>query len=242
MPIEDVFISETFYPAFQRDLERSEHRVIIQSPYIALPRVEFLSNSLMRAVNKGVRVCVFIQEPDSWKADRRKLDDHTIRQLTKIRAAISLLENTGLHVTLRPGIHEKMAVIDEAVFWDGSLNILSQSRSSERMTRWTSISRLKHAIELHELDKCEQCSNAILTGENLIRTQFHERRNQLGITQRDLAAMCNLNQSSISRVENSSDEVTLGTVRRVADELDLEILLVPKYKVQKLLGSNSSSR
>lgn len=46
------------------------------------------------------------------------------------------LEDAGVTVIRRQRLHEKLAFIDERIAWFGSLNIFSQSRSSEQMIRF----------------------------------------------------------------------------------------------------------
>lgn len=62
-------------------------------------------------------------------------------------------------------------------------------------------------------------------GENLKRV-----RTQKGMSQRDLSALCNVDNADISRMENGEINVTLNTVAQLADALDVQFweLLKPK--------------
>jgi len=62
-------------------------------------------------------------------------------------------------------------------------------------------------------------------GENLKRV-----RTQKSMSQRDLSALCNVDNADISRMENGEINVTLNTVAQLADALDVQFweLLKPK--------------
>ncbi len=59
---------------------------------------------------------------------------------------------------------------------------------------------------------------------DLIRALI-KRRNELGISQQNLAAMIGTKQPAISRLESGDNNSTLGTLTRVADALGLEVRL-----------------
>lgn len=60
-------------------------------------------------------------------------------------------------------------------------------------------------------------------GENLKKT-----RNQKGLSQRQLSAMCNVDNADISRMENGEINVTLNTIAQLADALE-----VPFFRLMK---------
>lgn len=61
---------------------------------------------------------------------------------------------------------------------------------------------------------------------------FIERRNELAISQYDLAQLTGMAQPSISRLERGDGGITLGTLYRVADalDMDLNINVTPRKK------------
>ena len=67
-----------------------------------------------------------------------------------------------------------------------------------------------------------------LFGDNLRRI-----RTGKGLSQRDLSAMCTIDNADISRMENGEINVTLKTVAQLADALD-----VPLIKFLKKEGSS----
>src|SRR5260370_561848 len=52
-----------------------------------------------------------------------------------------------------------------------------------------------------------------------------KRRNQLGLSQQDLAKICGIGQSLISELESGRISPTLKTLRRVLENLKMEIVL-----------------
>lgn len=57
---------------------------------------------------------------------------------------------------------------------------------------------------------------------------IHERRKELGLTQRELADRVELKQPAIARLENGKNSSRIDTLLRVIDALDLKIKLIPK--------------
>ncbi|HPI41140.1 MAG TPA: hypothetical protein PLJ21_10075, partial [Pseudobdellovibrionaceae bacterium] len=63
-------------------------------------------------------------------------NDHSDGYETQSESEIEALEALGIQVFLCIGNHHrKLAIIDRKVLWEGSLNILSQTRSREIMRR-----------------------------------------------------------------------------------------------------------
>ena len=50
-----------------------------------------------------------------------------------------------------------------------------------------------------------------------------ERRNSLGLSQRDLAAMCGIPQSSVARIESCKSTPNLGTLLNIFQHLGLTL-------------------
>lgn len=130
-----VFQAEAFWIAFQNDLVRARARVLIQSPFVAARRIDQLWPLFKSLSERNVRVCLFAQKPPKWENPIHQLSKEESVKNEEMRDIIAKLEAAGIHVSLRPAIHEKLAIIDSALLWEGSLNILSHHRTSERMRR-----------------------------------------------------------------------------------------------------------
>lgn len=121
-----LYDEQTFYRAFIRDLKAAEHSVVIESPYLTEKRALQLKRTLKMLKRNGVRVRVNTREP-------RHHDKHLEIQAWK---AIRVLRKSGVKVYACSDLrHRKLAIVDNEILWDGSLNILSQSNSKEIMRR-----------------------------------------------------------------------------------------------------------
>ena len=54
-----------------------------------------------------------------------------------------------------------------------------------------------------------------------------ERRNALGISQRELAAVCNMPQSSVARIESYKTVPKLDTLIKITKSLGLNLIISP---------------
>lgn len=57
-------------------------------------------------------------------------------------------------------------------------------------------------------------------------------RKQRNLTQKDLAKLCGVTQSKISKIENGDANPTLKVLRKIANALNMNIIFVPKDDVQ----------
>lgn len=235
-----VFDQNEFYPAFKRDLNRASALVLISSPYLGGKRLDDLSACLDSSLQRGVRVCVFAQEPTGWK-----ITNSPTAALKQFEAAVEFLNSLGVHVNLRKRIHEKIAVIDGQILWDGSLNMLSHYDSSELVNRWDDRVAAQRATRKFKLDSCDRCPsgwsthlqaseehNLVLIGECIQR-----RRVELGMSQTELAARCKISQSIISKVEMGKRNVHIQTLRQICAALELIMLPAPNHFLPSIMHS-----
>lgn len=117
---------KSFYKAFLRDLDQATKEIIIESPFITSSRMKVLWPSLRRAYSRGIKVYIITRDPN----------DHSDGYEIQSESEIEALEDLGIQVFLCIGNHHrKLAIIDRKVLWEGSLNILSQTKSREIMRR-----------------------------------------------------------------------------------------------------------
>lgn len=154
----DVFSSDSFWRAFARDLREAQGRVIIQSPFVTIKRLRILQPILFELIQRNVSVCVFVQRPQRTNSAVKPSDAETDR-IRSFQDCLRSMDRLGLHVNDRLDIHEKLAIIDESILWEGSMNILSHSRTSERMRRIVS------SNELPGRSNCTGCWTAQTAGE-----------------------------------------------------------------------------
>lgn len=121
-----LFDEKTFYQTFIQDLLGCEDEVIIESPYITSDRVKILLPIFARLLEKKVRIYVITRDP---REHEHFLAVQSEREIQKFEVmGIQTLLCTGNH-------HRKLAILDRKVLWEGSLNILSQTKSREIMRR-----------------------------------------------------------------------------------------------------------
>lgn len=124
-----LYDEKTFYPAFIKDLNNCGSELIIECPFITKRRLQYLLPTLKMLKDRRVRIIVNTKDP-------RELDEE--RREEAYRSVASLLHK-GIQVIYTHGHHRKLAIIDRSILYEGSLNILSQNRSSEIMRRTESV-------------------------------------------------------------------------------------------------------
>lgn len=124
--ITSLYDETTFYKAFVADLGHAKTEIIIESPFIISDRMKSLWPHLERAYERGIKIYIITRDPK----------DHSDGYEIQSESEIEKLEELGIQVFLCTGNHHrKLAIIDRSVLWEGSLNILSQTKSREIMRR-----------------------------------------------------------------------------------------------------------
>lgn len=140
----DLYNERSFYPAFSKDLMAAEKEVIIYSPFISKYRSEYFSRIFKRLKYRNIAIFIFT----------RAIEDHELFARSEIECALSDYEELGACVIHLPGlIHEKAAIIDRKILWDGSLNILSQRESREMMKRTVDGDMAKQVLDYLNINK-----------------------------------------------------------------------------------------
>lgn len=121
-----LFDQDTFYPAFLRDMEGCRGELLVESPFMTTRRLSQLLPALRKLRARNVRIIVNTRDPEANENEFCRHDSID---------AISRLQDLGVEVFLTDGHHRKLVVIDRAILYEGSLNVLSQNKSSEIMRR-----------------------------------------------------------------------------------------------------------
>ncbi len=138
-----LFDNNTFYRAFERDLRRARQSVIIESPFITRRRMEHLLPLLTKLRRKGVKIVVNTRNPE----------EHNEEYAIQAEDAVAAMQDIGIKVLYTVKHHRKLAIIDEEVLWEGSLNILSQGDSCEIMRRTYSEQAVKSVMSFIGMNK-----------------------------------------------------------------------------------------
>ena len=121
-----LYDEKTFYQTFLRDLEKCKEEVIIESPYITSGRMRTFDRLFEKLLKKGVKIYIITRNPKEHEEFMEPQSEETI----------TWCETIGIQVLMCTGNdHRKLAMLDRKVLWEGSLNILSQTRSREMMRR-----------------------------------------------------------------------------------------------------------
>lgn len=131
-----LFDNNTFYKAFKRDLQRATQLVVIESAFITARRMEYLLPILAKLRRKGVSIVVNTRSPE----------EHNEEYAVQAENAIAAMQNIGVRVLYTVKHHRKLAIIDDEILWEGSLNILSQGDSCEIMRRTISHDLAEHIL------------------------------------------------------------------------------------------------
>ena len=122
----DLYNEKTFYEAFVRDILEAKKEVVIHSPFVTKFRSEFFRNTFKKLQKRNIAVFIFT----------RPLEEQDYLMRTEIKSALKDYEELGAYIIYLPGyIHQKIAIVDREIIWEGSLNILSQRESREMMRR-----------------------------------------------------------------------------------------------------------
>lgn len=138
-----LYNQQSFYRAFTRDMSLASRSVIIESPFITLRRLELLRPAFQSLRSRGVKVVVNTRDP-------LEHEDYLCAQAEQ---GIALLQDMGALVLFTDTHHRKLAIIDDSILWEGSLNILSHNDSCEMMRRITSAEMCRQIIQFTGLKK-----------------------------------------------------------------------------------------
>ncbi len=121
-----LFDERTFYPAFLKDLSSCQNEVIIESPYITSGRTRIVWPIFKKLIQNNVKIYIITRNPKEHDQVLSMQSETEIRKFEQI--GVQTLICLGNH-------HRKLAIVDRTVLWEGSLNILSQTKSREIMRR-----------------------------------------------------------------------------------------------------------
>ena len=121
-----LFDEKSFYKSFLKDIRRAKKRIVIESPYLTERRAQYYASLFRKLDSRKVKIRINTRHPRY----------HNDSMRIQAEAAIKILIASGAKVyTYNDLRHWKLAIIDNAVLWEGSLNILSHGRNREIMRR-----------------------------------------------------------------------------------------------------------
>jgi hypothetical protein len=140
----DLYNENTFYKALIADMLAAKKEVIIYSPFVSKFRTDFLKPTIEKLIDRNIDIFIFT----------RPIEEYDSTMQPQIECALKRLEELGVCI-FYPGryIHQKVAIVDREVLWEGSLNILSHRASNEMMRRTAhgeSATQVMHYIGLND--------------------------------------------------------------------------------------------
>jgi len=142
--LSSLFNENTFYAQFISDLQNASQEVIIESPYITLKRLSVFKKVFENLIQRKIPVFIITRDPR----------EHDEAMAIQSELGIRWFENMGIQVLLENGgHHRKLAIIDRKILYEGSLNILSQTKSREIMRRIKSYRIILQMINFLEYPK-----------------------------------------------------------------------------------------
>lgn len=173
---------KNFWPRFIADLKTVKDRLIIMSPFISIRRCDTLMNFFQVMRNNGIHIKIYT----------RPRSQQTGAMADQAAMVIEQFQKLSIKVLERRSMHQKVAIFDDNVAWEGSLNILSHKDTQEHMRRFCEKSAIEEIIRNLELENDESTGTQTeekcpgskrmpdCNGYLVIRTQRKTRRKFLG--------------------------------------------------------------
>lgn len=143
LSISRLYDQNTFYDAFLYDLRHAKLRVIIESSFITERRMLALFPALQRLRKRNVHIVI----------NTKPFEEHEAGYREQAIWAVEVMQDSGIDILFTNGHHRKLAIIDDDILYEGSLNILSQNDSCELMRRIRSKELVKETLRFTGLQK-----------------------------------------------------------------------------------------
>ena len=147
-----LYDEKTFYNQFATDLLEAKKEVVIESPFITIPRIKSLKPIFELLIKSGVEIFIITRYPK----------EHDKFMAEQSETGIRYFEALGGQVLLCEGHHRKLAQIDRKIVWKGSLNILSQTHSREFMEREVNKEKAEALFKFLNYDKVEDFRKSLI--------------------------------------------------------------------------------
>lgn len=139
----DLYTERNFWAQFFQDLKTVKERFILLSPFVSVRRSGVLMDYFRAMRGRGIEIRIYTKPRNQQIGEMANQADVVIEQLRGI----------GAKVIERRNMHQKVAILDNAIAWEGSLNILSHRDTGEQMRRFEGQSGIEEIIRNLELDE-----------------------------------------------------------------------------------------
>jgi len=137
----ELYTERNFWAQFLQDISRVQQRLMILSPFVTVNRAGMFMDYFKAMIGRGVDIRIYTRPRNQQVGEMASQSEIVVRQLRSI----------GVNVIERRNMHQKVAILDNDVAWEGSLNILSHHDSGEQMRRFTGQSAIEEIIRNLEL-------------------------------------------------------------------------------------------
>lgn len=165
-----MYTEKNFWYKFFQDVIQTKQRLIVLSPFLSVRRSSNFMDNFRAMKGRGVDIRVYTRPSNQQTGEMANQADIVIDQLRSI----------GIMVIERRSMHQKIAIIDDAIAWEGSLNILSHKDTEEHMRRFEGKATVEEVIRNLELDEemptgnqtQEKCPEPGCDGYLVVRTKY----------------------------------------------------------------------
>lgn len=166
----ELYTEKNFWAQFFQDLKTIKERLILLSPFLSVRRSGVFMDYFRAMRGRGIDIRVYTRPRNQQTDEMANQADIVIEQLRSI----------GVTVIERRSMHQKVAIIDYAIAWEGSLNILSHRDTEEHMRRFEGLATIEEIIRNLELDEDmptgsqteEKCPQPGCDGYLVVRNKF----------------------------------------------------------------------
>jgi len=139
----DIYTERNFWAQFFQDLTTVKERLFLLSPFLSVRRSGELMNYFQSIIWHDADVRVYT----------RPRSQQTGEMANQSELVMTQLRNIGVNVIERRNMHQKIAILDNNIAWEGSLNILSHRDTGEHMRRFEGSLTIQEIIKSLELEE-----------------------------------------------------------------------------------------
>jgi superfamily I DNA and/or RNA helicase len=139
----ELYTEHNFWDQFLQDIKIVKQRLIILSPFVSIRRSTRFMDLFKAMVDRNVEIKIYTRPISQQVGEMANQSNIVLNQCRSI----------GVNVIEKRNMHQKVAIIDNDVAWEGSLNILSHRDTGEQMRRFIGQSTIEELIKNLEILK-----------------------------------------------------------------------------------------
>ncbi len=139
----ELYTENNFWEQFIKDIKIVKQRLFILSPFVSIKRSARFMDLFRAMVHRNVEIKIYTRPISQQIGDMANQSNVVLNQCRSI----------GVNVIEKRNMHQKVAIIDNEIAWEGSLNILSHRDTGEQMRRFIGKSTIEELITSLEILK-----------------------------------------------------------------------------------------